>query len=61
MENRTDFFAGPPIPESQLTLAAERVRLADERADGAPAGPRPHRRSAFARLLHRGATASVAR
>ena len=61
MDNRTDFFAGPPIPESQLALAAERVRLAAERADDTAAVSSRNRRSAFSRLRHRGATPSVAR
>ena len=61
MDNRTDFFAGPPIPESQLALAAERVRLSAERADAAAAEPGRIGRSAFSRLRHRGATPSVAR
>ena len=61
MDNRTDYFAGPPIPESQLALAAERVRLSAERSDTAAAEPRRNRRSVFSRLRHRGATPSVAR
>jgi hypothetical protein len=61
MENRTDFFAGPPIPESQLALAAERVRLSAERADTASVESGRNRRSAFSRLRHHGATPSVAR
>jgi len=61
MDIRTDFFAGPAIPESQLALAAERLRLATERADDTAPESSRSRRSALSRLRHRGATPSVAR
>ena len=61
MDIRTDFFAGPPIPESQLAVAAERIRITAERSADEASDPQRHRRSALSRLRHRGATPSVAR